>query len=95
MVIHQTLGQPLQMARMPGRVVFEDHPVCGPVLITKDGNPHPNQPDDDDVFWLHYDAWAAQGKSLQPGYRDVAFCSYETRMMRVRAAGRARREGTT
>lgn len=91
MVIHDTLGQPLQMTHMQNRVLFEDHSVCGPVLITKDGNPRPSQPDDDNVFWLHYDAWAAQGKRLQPGYRDVALCIYETRMMRVRAAGKSAR----
>lgn len=61
-------------------VCFEDHRHCGPiVLCNKTGEPLDKQPDDRDKFWLHYEAWAKQGKKTNT-IDGKAWCDYKTEL---------------
>lgn len=57
---------------------FEDHPYCGPiVLTTKGGDPSENQPPERSPFWLHVNAWYRQGKRTNT-VGNKTWCVYET-----------------
>ena len=59
---------------------FEDHHYCGPVVLdNKSGEPLENQPDERNKFWLHYYAWAKQGKRTKQ-LDGKAWCDYRTEL---------------
>ncbi|MCM2310307.1 MAG: hypothetical protein NDI84_02790 [Steroidobacteraceae bacterium] len=67
---------------------FEDHPYCGPiVLTTKGGDPAENQPPERHPFWTHVNAWYRQGKRTQT-VGDKTWCVYETDTQAKRKAKR-------
>ena len=59
---------------------FEDHHYCGPIVVgNKTGDPLDNQPDERHKFWLHYDAWAKQGKKTKT-LEGKVWCDYKTEL---------------
>lgn len=47
---------------------FEDHPYCGPVILSRDGNPKARQPGSRSRFWPAYEAWR---NARKPGPQPV------------------------
>lgn len=82
-IIHTLRGGPILHLTAQRRCRFEDHPYCGPVLVDRCGTPTAEQPGDLDTFWLHYEAWARQGKRTRV-HGDKAWCVYETDMQAAR-----------
>jgi hypothetical protein len=67
-----------------GRVfIFEDHPWAGPTVVDADGDPLPQQPAADHLFWAHVNAWAQQGKQFKE-VSGARWCIYETDQQAVR-----------
>lgn len=88
-IIHISYGGPERWLSCAGKVwVFEDHPYCGPVVLTgKTRDPSENQPPESSPFWDHVNAWYAQGKRT----KDICgkmWCVYETQMQQARRRGK-------
>lgn len=88
--IHILWGGPERWISCAGKQwVFEDHPYCGPVVLTpKTRDPSENQPAESSPFWQHVNAWYAQGKRTKE-VDGKAWCVYETQMQEARRRGRA------
>lgn len=91
-LIHISYAGPDRWLLAGGKVWrFEDHPYCGPiVLTTKGGDPSENQPPERSPFWLHVNAWYQQGKKTKV-VGDKVWCEYETECVAKRKANRAAR----
>lgn len=89
-IIHIAWGGPERWLSCNGRVyVFEDHPYCGPIVLTgKTRDPSKNQPTERSPFWQHVNAWYQQGKRTKDVVGRV-WCIYETQMQEARRRGRA------
>jgi hypothetical protein len=85
-IIHISTGGPDRYLTVAGKtVLFEEHPYCGPIVLHKQTkDPIENQPKESDLFWVHYDAWAMQGKRVKEVDGKV-WCEYETDTMKKRA----------
>ena len=93
-IIHISFGPPTLIMVIGGKkILFEDHPMFGPHLVDKFGNVLDDQPEELDLFWVHYSAWRDQGKQLIiTGKR--RWCKYETRIQAVRKATQRAREAS-
>jgi len=89
-LLHILWGGPERWLSCAGKQwVFEDHPYCGPVVLTpKTRDPAENQPAEGSPFWQHVNAWYAQGKRTKEVAGKV-WCVYETQMQEARRRGRA------
>ena len=78
-LIHMSFGGPVRhlVAQKPYR--FEDHPHCGPIVLDMHDEPLAKQPGELDLFWVHVNAWYAQGKKTKR-VGDQVWCVYETEM---------------
>ncbi len=84
-VIHVSMGGPDRWLSVAGKLWrFEDHPYCGPMVLTnKGGDPSENQPPEKSLFWLHVNAWHRQGKRTKT-VADKVWCVYKTEMQESR-----------
>ena len=80
-IIHISWAGPEYWISVGDKIMrFEDHRYCGPIVVgNKTGDPLDNQPGERDKFWLHYDAWAKQGKKTKPIDGKV-WCDYKTEL---------------
>ena len=80
-IIHISWAGPEYWISVGDKIMrFEDHHYCGPIVVgNKTGDPLENQPDERHKFWLHYDAWAKQGKKTKPIDGKV-WCDYKTEL---------------
>jgi hypothetical protein len=69
---------------------FEDHPVMGPLFISKTGEGK-QDPSPTDHIWLHINTWYRQGKQYNEmgGFR---WCKYKTDLQESRDIAKAARE---
>lgn len=88
-IIHISWGGPERWLSCAGRLwVFEDHPYCGPIVLTgKTRDPAKTQPPENSIFWQHVNAWYSQGKHTKK-IAGKEWCVYETQMQAARKAGR-------
>lgn len=95
LLLHIMWGGPERWLSCAGKQwVFEDHPYCGPVVLTpKTREPAETQPAEGSPFWQHVNAWYAQGKRTKE-VDGKAWCVYETQMQEARRRGRAARRTT-
>ena len=58
-IMHISCGGPERWLSCAGRLwVFEDHPYCGPIVLTgKTRDPAKTQPPENSIFWQHVNAW--------------------------------------
>ena len=80
-MIHISWAGPEYWMHVGDKVIrFEDHRYCGPIVVSnKTGDPLDNQPGERDKFWLHYDAWAKQGKKTKT-LEGKVWCEYQTEL---------------
>ena len=86
-IIHISYGGPDRWLSVCGKIMcFEDHPHCGPILLTpKTGEIAEQQPPEKHAFWSHVNAWYAQGKQTITAGGKV-WCKYETPLAAARKA---------
>jgi hypothetical protein len=80
-IIHISWAGPEYWISVGNKVMrFEDHRYCGPIVVgNKTGDPMDNQPNERHKFWLHYDAWAKQGKKTKT-LEGKVWCDYKTEL---------------
>ena len=80
-IIHISWAGPEYWISVGDKVMrFEDHRYCGPIVVgNKTGEPLDNQPNERHKFWLHYDAWAKQGKKTKT-LEGKVWCEYQTEL---------------
>jgi hypothetical protein len=88
-LIHILFGGPDRWLSAGGKVWrFEDHPQCGPVVLTvKTGEVATTQPPESSPFWTHASAWYQQGKRTMTS-GNKTWCVYETELQAKRKAAR-------
>jgi hypothetical protein len=81
-IIHISWAGPQYWIHVGDKVMrFEDHRYCGPIVLgNKTGDPLDNQPNERHKFWLHYDAWAKQGKKTKTTLEGKVWCEYQTEL---------------
>lgn len=57
--------------------LFEDHPYCGPVVLTKTGAPKEPQPPDRSPLWAATNLWYAQGKRIEDRGAEGIWCVWD------------------
>jgi hypothetical protein len=80
-IIHISFAGPEYWISVGDKIMrFEDHRYCGPIVVgNKSGDPLETQPGERDKFWLHYDAWAKQGKKTK-ALDGKVWCEYKTEL---------------
>jgi hypothetical protein len=63
-VIHISFGGPVYRLACGKWKSFEDHHYCGPIFLSKAGDPLDIQPKETDPVWSHVNAWYQQGKQF-------------------------------
>ena len=65
-LIHISLGGRDCRLRLPNGsvVLFEDHPIFGPLALNRDGSVKERQPGDRSLFWKIHRYWSTQGKAI-------------------------------
>ena len=88
-IIHISFGGPDRWLQCAGKVwLFEDHPHCGPIVLTpKTGEVAERQPGPDHMFWSHVSNWYQQGKKTNIVGSQV-WCEYVTDWHVKRAAAK-------
>lgn len=80
-------GPTLQMNVSNKPYYFEMHRYCGPMFTDRHGNSVDWQPDENHLFWTHFDAWMRQGQKVEFGIGKsgkIGLCVYSTDLMERR-----------